>query len=399
MRGSIRERQSTSKLPQNRKPTWEIQVYIEKDHLTGKWKRHFETLRGSKADAQRRLNQLLVDLDNDRFATAPSGMTVGSYFQSWLDGYVKNHCSIATYIRYEQDIRKHIVPTFGCLKLKELTPSLIQPFYDSACRELSNKTVHNIHGVLNEGLKQAVRKSYLNNNPCERVDPPSPKTKPMRTLTQQEVEALLKAGEGSYYYPIIYTAVSSGLRQGELLALRWQDLDLDSSTISVNRSLYKAKGVCLFKDPKTAQGFRFVGMTSKLELFLRDYQMEQQELALKTGRNVLQGDLVFPSINGEPMHRGVVYQNFKRIATVAGIRNIRFHDLRHTFASLMLRSGADPKVISEALGHTSVSFTLDRYVHTTPVMQKEAMQRLNDFLPFGVPNKTQRQNNGEKQNS
>jgi integrase len=215
------------------------------------------------------------------------------------------------------------------------------------------------------------------------VDPPSPSKKAMRTLTPCEVEVLFDSAQDNYYYPVIYTAVSTGLRQAELLGLRWRDIDLDMLSISVSQVLYKRGGICVFKEPKTAHSRRRVRMTPKLALFLKDYRASREVLYLELGKIISLDDLVFISISGEPLNPSVITHNFHKMTARAGISGCRFHDLRHTFASLMLMRGAKPKVISEALGHASVAFTMDVYSHIIDGMQEDAMALLDEVLPSG----------------
>ena len=158
----------------------------------------------------------------------------------------------------------HVIPALGHIQLKQLQPQTIQAYYGKAVGKLSPRTVAKHHRLLSQALKHAVRQGYLGRNPCELVDPPSWKGKAMRTLTPSEVGILLETAEGNYYYPVFYTAVSSGLRQAELLGLRWRDIDLDMLSISVSQVLYKRRGVCVFKEPKTEHSRRRVAMTPKL---------------------------------------------------------------------------------------------------------------------------------------
>jgi integrase len=206
----------------------------------------------------------------------------------------------------------------------------------------------------------------------------------MRTLTLSEVEVLFASATGNYYYPVIYTAVSTGLRQAELLGLRWRDINVDMLSISVSQVLYKRGGICTFKEPKTAHSRRRVAMTPKLALYLREYKTERESFYQQLGRQLGLDDLVFTSVAGKPIDPGVVSHTFAKIAIQAGLRGVRFHDLRHTFASLMLLRGAKPKVISEALGHSSVAFTMDVYSHIIEGMQEDAMALLDEVLPAGV---------------
>ena len=373
MRGSIRSKGKNS---------WQLQIYtgVGPD---GNAKRYFETVRGRKGDAQKRLTELLSSLDKG--VLIPVGrLTVAEHLHNWLEGYVKTNCSQRTYDGYQSIIETHLIPALGSIQLKHLHPQAIQSYYGKSCEKLSARTVHHQHRVLSQSLKYAVRQGYLGRNPAELVDPPSPRKKTMRTLTPFEVEVLFDRAADSYYYPVFYTAVSSGLRQAELLGLRWRDIDLDMLSISVSQVLYKRRGVCQFKEPKTSHSRRRVAMTPKLALFLREYKEERESLSLHLGKLLSLDDLVFANIEGKPLDPGVLSHTFHRIAIQAGLKDVHFHTLRHTFASLMLLRGAKPKVISEALGHASVAFTMDCYSHIIEGMQEDAMALLDEVLPVGV---------------
>jgi len=373
MRGSIRSKGKNS---------WQLQIYtgVGPD---GNAKRYFETVRGRKGDAQKRLTELLSSLDKG--VLIPVGrLTVAEHLHQWLEGYVKTNCSQRTYDGYQSIIETHLIPALGSIQLKHLHPQAIQSYYGKSCEKLSARTVHHQHRVLSQSLKYAVRQGYLGRNPAELVDPPSPRKKTMRTLTPFEVEVLFDRAADSYYYPVFYTAVSSGLRQAELLGLRWRDIDLDMLSISVSQVLYKRRGVCQFKEPKTSHSRRRVAMTPKLALFLREYKEQRESLSLHLGKLLSLDDLVFANIEGKPLDPGVLSHTFHRIAIQAGLKDVHFHTLRHTFASLMLLRGAKPKVISEALGHASVAFTMDCYSHIIEGMQEDAMALLDEVLPVGV---------------
>jgi integrase len=205
----------------------------------------------------------------------------------------------------------------------------------------------------------------------------------MRTLDPTEVNALVQAAEDSYYFPVIYTALSTGLRQAEVLALRWRDLDLGIvPSVSVNRVLYRRDGNYEFHEPKTAHSRRLVEMTPKLAAFIKGYRQGREALWRDLGKDLSLDDLVFTNPRGNPICSSSLDREFGRVLSKAGLKNVRFHDLRHTFASLMLMRGAKPKVISEALGHSSVAFTMDVYSHILQGMQSEAMILLNEVLPM-----------------
>jgi len=377
MRGSIRSKGKNS---------WQLQIYTGTGP-DGKRRRHFETVRGLKGDAQIRLTELLFSLDKGVY-TPLGRLTLAEHLHNWLGGYVQSNCSPHTLENYKGFIENHVIPALGHIQLKHLHPQAIQQMCGQARERLSAHTVHHLYRMLSQSLKYAVRQGYLGRNPCELVDAPRWKRKDMRSLTPGEVEVLLDTAADNRYYPVIYTAVSSGLRKAELLGLRWRDIDLDLLSISVSQVLYVHRGgIYEFKEPKTSHSRRRVAMTPKLALYLREYRAERESLCWHLGQPLDLDSLVFGNIDGSPMSPDTLSHTFAKIARKAGLAGTRFHDLRHTFASLAFLRGAKPKVISEALGHASVAFTMDTYSHIIEGMQEEAMALLDEVLPAGVSQK------------
>jgi len=376
MKGSIRQRS---------KGSWEICLDAGRDPATGKRLRHFESVKGTKKDAQKRLHELLLSVDQGSFIK-PKRITLGEWLDDWLSGYVKTNCSSRTLDGYQSIVRRHLIPNLGMIPLAQVQPQHIQRCYGALLETgvsgqgLSARTVLHIHRVLSEALNCAIRQGVLIRNPAQFVDPPRARKPKMNTLTPEEVARLFSMAKDMPYYPIIYTAVKTGLRQAELLGLRWRDLDLDLASLSVTQVLYKRKGICQFKEPKSRHSRRRLDLTPSLALFLRKYRTGRQAERLLLGKPLSEDDLVFGNINGNPMDPGTLTHNFARIARRAGLAGTRFHDLRHTFASLMLLAGIHPKIVSEALGHSSVAFTLDTYSHVVPSIQKAAAKRLDEIL-------------------
>ncbi len=306
---------------------------------------------------------------------------MAEHLNQWLNGYVAINCSQRTLDGYQTIIERHLIPALGHVQLKRLDYQAIERYYGKA-REipLSPRTVHHQHRVLSEALKYACRHGIIAHNPCELIDIKGSLKqikRKMRTLIPAEVEVVLETASGTQYYPVYYTAVSTGLRQAELLDLTWRDIDLDFPSISVRQVLYIRKGVYQLKEPKTEHSRRRVDMTPKLACFLREYRAERESLYRSLGKELTLNDLVFASVEGKPIDGRVMSHAFGRMVKKVNLAGVRFHDLRHTFASLMLQRGAKPKVISEALGHSSVAFTMDVYSHIIEGMQANAMTLLD----------------------
>ena len=301
---------------------------------------------------------------------------------------------LGLYDGYHTIIRRHLIPNLGMIPLSQVQPQHIQQYYAHALSEagsdgkgLSARSVLHIHRVLFQALHYAVRQGLLIRNPAQLVDPPRAKKSKMKTLTPQEFSMLLNVAQDTRYYPIIHTAVKTGLRQAELLGLRWRDLDLPLASLSVTQVLYKRKGVCQFKEPKTGHSRRRLNLPPSLALFLRQYKAKRGAESLLFGKPLMEDDLVFGNVDGAAMDPGTLTHNFARIAQRAGLPGTRFHDLRHTFASLMLLADIHSKVVSEMLGHSSVAFTLDGYSHVVPGLQEAAGKRLDEvLLPSEVRN-------------
>ena len=377
MQGSVRRRS---------KGSWEVCLDVGTD-ATGKRIRHFESVKGTKKAAQQRLAELLVSIEQGSYVK-PKRISLGEWLNEWLNGYVKTNCSPRTLDGYQSILERHLIPNLGMIPLSQVQPQHIQQYYARALSDgrtdgkgaLSSRSVLHIHRVLFQALNYAVRQGLLIRNPAQLVDPPRAKKSKMKTLIPQEVSMLLNVAQDTHYYPIIHTAVKTGLRQAELLGLRWRDLDLDLVSLSVTQVLYKRRGICQFKEPKSEHSRRRLGLSPSLALFLREYRTERETECLLLGKLLSEDDLVFGNVDGTPMDPGTLTHTFARIARRAGLPGTRFHDLRHTFASLMLLAGIHPKIVSEALGHSSVAFTLDVYSHLVPGLQEAAGKRLDEIL-------------------
>lgn len=374
MRGGIR--------PQG-KNSWQIQVYTGATRLDGRPERRFVTVHGRRSDAEKKKAELLAALSKG-VPVPVNRLTVKELMYGWLEGYAKTRCSPRTVEGYKSIIDHHLVPAFGHLQLKDLQAPVIQAYYGRACDRLSKRTVHYHHRLLSEILKYAVRQGILGRNPCEFVDPPSPRGKKMRTMTPDEVEHLLGIASRSPYYPVIYTALNTGMRQAELLGLTWRAIDLVGCSISVSQALYKRRGTCEFREPKTPHSRRCIPMTPKLALFLKSYKSQREGWYSLLGSTLSPDDLVFATERGKPIDPSVVSSAFHKLVKQAGLEGVRFHDCRHTFASLMLLRGVSPKVVSEMLGHASAAFTMDTYQHIINGMQQDAVAQLDAVLPAGV---------------
>jgi integrase len=310
------------------------------------------------------------------------GLKLGEYLSRWLEDSVKDTVRNTTYARYEQISRTHIVPMLGSVKLKTLSPTHVRSLYKEKLSSLSPRTVQYIHVTLHKALKQAVNDGLIPRNATEAVKPPQVRRKEIRPLTPEQVKVLLDAASGDRLEALYTLAVHTGLRQGEILGLKWEDVDLESGSLHVKRTLTTARGGPRLAAPKTKGSRRRVSLTKGAVDALRAHLARQREEIDRAG-SLWQGNgLVFASVTGRPLDRhDLTTRQFKPLLECAGLpRETRFHDLRHTCATLLLTKNVNPKVVSEMLGHSSIAITLDTYSHVLPNMQDSAARALEEVL-------------------
>jgi len=319
-------------------------------------------------------------------------MTVADLLQRWLVDYAEERVAGRTLQRYEGTIRNHLIPAFGALALQDLQPAAIQAYYRRMQRSgglegkaLSPATVLQHHSILRCALSRAVRWGLLAANPADRADPPRVQAQCIRVLDEEETRKLLRALRGRTVYAPTLLAVGTGMRRGEILALRWSEVDLERGELAVVRSLEQTRHGLIFKAPKTRRSRRRIALPGFVVRGLRDHR-EHPPTPRCAGRSTaVDHGLVFPRADGSPWPPDSFSAEFARQLRLAGQPRIRFHDLRHTHASQLLRLGVHPKVVSERLGHASVGITLDTYSHLLPGMQAEAAARIEGTLGAGLP--------------
>ncbi len=309
---------------------------------------------------------------------APTDLTVAEFLGGMHDAAVKHSVKRRTYESYRCIVNRHIVPVLGGVKLADLTPRRVQGFYgDKLMSGLSSKTVTNIHTTLHRALKLAVDWELLSRNVCDSVSLPRRETPEVRPLNRDQAKALLDAAEGDRLHALYVLAVTSGMRQGELLGLFWSDLDLAARKVRVRRALVTGYGQT-YEPPKTKRSRRSIALTKKATGALLEHRERQRAAGLP-----VQGETpVFTNLVGKPLHpKNLVDRSFKPLLRKAGLPNTTFHAAtRHTAASLMLTEGVHPKVVQEMLGHSTITITLDTYSHLLDGMGGTGASALDDAL-------------------
>jgi integrase len=309
-------------------------------------------------------------------------VAVGEYLDSWLNGSVRGSVRQSTVDRYEIAVRVHIKPALGRLKLKKLTPAHLAGFYqDRLAAGFAPASVNKLHVTLHKALDQAVRWRMVPRNVAEAVSAPRPAPPEMRTLSAQETRRMLEAARGDRLEALYVLAVHTGMRQGELLALKWQDVDLENAKVSVRRTITVSKGRILLGESKTKKSRRTISLSDAAVRTLRHHLACQMEEIGRLGDLYKDGGLVFTSGVGTIINpTNLRKRSFAALLQRANLPKIRFHDLRHTCATLLLSRNVHPKYVQELLGHANIAITLDTYSHVIPGMGDQAARAMDDVL-------------------
>lgn len=357
MRGHVRKRSAGS---------WTVEVSGGFDDA-GRRVRITETIRGTERDAQRTLTRLLRDVDEGKVARAGAG-TFGSYLTDrWLP-HMRSRVREETWSRYESLVRIQIVPRCGRVRLAKLRPHHLQATLDGMLEDgAAPASVVKAHIVMASSLKQAVRWQLLTTNPAAGVSPPRAERPKLRIPTPEEMRKLIEAADGTPWALSVLLAATTGVRRGEVVALRWPDLDLEAGTLAVSRG-------------KTSTARRTIALPPSTVVALKRHRKDQNERRLLCGEAWQETDLVVDRGDGGSVHPVSVSHGFAVIAERVGLPDVRLHDLRHGFASALLKAGVNVKVVSEALGHSRTAFTMDVYAHVLPGMGEQVASAIESAL-------------------
>lgn len=371
--------------------TWQCQVTVGRDD-SGKFVR--KTLYGSTREIVRtRMHEILMKVQTKSYIE-PSKITLGQWLDTWLNVYMKNALRQTTWNSYEVQVRVNIKPVLGGVKLIDLTTTHLQRLYNFKLETISPRSVRYIHQVINGALEQAIKEKIIESNPATAVRLPRLVKKEMKVLDktaltkflliakQETTKARERKGTSSYsFYTAYLLEIATGLRRGELLALRWSDIDFVSSMIKICRQLVRVKGAYVFSETKTELSKRKIVVPKAVLNELLAYRTIQQNHISIYAEIYEDNDLIFCTKVGKPIDPKNFVRNFKGILKKCGLdESIRFHDMRHTFAVMSLSEGVDVKTLQENLGHHSPAFTMEVYGHNTSEMKYGAAEKLAGLI-------------------
>jgi integrase len=374
--------------------TFDLVINLGRDE-NGLRHNRWERYHGKKGDAEARLAELIHQHETGALVDSKKA-TVAAFLTDWLKNYASNRVSGLTFQRYSILIKKSIIPTLGTTLLAKLQPTHLQALYTRLMENgrtigkggLSASTVRQVHAVLHKALRCAVKWGFLPRNIADAVEAPRPRPKEATVPTPAEIAnllAYLQTADPDLRTPTL-VAAATGMRRGELLALTWANVDLERGSISVTQSLEEtlANGVVV-KQPKTASSRRTVAVPAMVAEALRSHSAAQAARKLAMGAGYKDIDFVFADLDGSMLVPSLFSKRFKRSTNKCKLP-IRFHDLRHACATMLLRQGVHPKIVSERLGHSTIGITLNLYSHVTPDMQRDAAEQLDNVLRLAIRN-------------
>ncbi len=362
---------------------WRVETYVGKDP-SGRYIRRSRTIYGTLADAKR----LEVELLSTR-TVGPSrkgSPTVSEFLDHWLAATnVARQPSTQTTYKHQL---KHVADVLGRVKLDRLTPEQVQTMYAQLAPTMSPRYLRDIHRTFTSALKTAVIWGLIAQNPCKTAVLPRVPKRAITALDRDQTHDLFRAAAGTNLECLVVVAATTGARQGELLALTWNDIDLPGGVLAIRRSLQRVPGGTRFSTPKTDSSQRKVLLTPDTVDSLRQHRSRQLEHRMRLGRAYHDYDLVFPTATGEPRDPTALRNAWLQILRKAGLefidgRRFRFHDLRHTHASQLLEQGVPVPVVSERLGHANPSITLETYSHVIRGAQERAVELYGNWLRDG----------------
>ena len=389
----------------SRRGKGEGSIYYDKKN--DRWVGSFHTQDGKRryvygkieAEAREKLRAAQYAEKQGILATGPQ-QTVKQFLEYWLEEVHKPAIRTSSYVHYRALLDKHIFPALGHIRVQRLTIQQVESFYAQLAKKgLSSKSIRDIHGVLRKALAHAVYLNLVSRNVCDIVKKSLPRKEKyeFHVLTKEQARRLLDQVQGDRLEALIVLAITTGMRRGELVALRWSDVHLQEGYLQVNRSARrtaKAHGGILITEPKTASSRRKIVLSSFLIDVLTQHRAKQEKERQTVGSTWQEHGLVFCNRRGGILNPDSLRKWFQGKLVQAGLPSMRFHDLRHSAATLLLEMGVHVKVVSELLGHSTITTTLDIYSHVLPSIQRDAIDKLSNMFDDAGTSKQDGDNQG-----
>lgn len=372
--GSIRVRENKNGR------SYQITVEGDRDPLTGKRNRKYKTVRGTKKQAELVRRKMIEEMESGDIVVA-SAMKVKDWMEEWVSNYVPN-IEATTRVGYNERIRNSINPYLGEIPLKTLKPLFVQKWVNTLHNErgLKPKTIKNAFLNLKAALDKAVLLGMIPRNPCIGVELPKMQKYQGKYYNKEELKIMLDAAKDTDIYMIVLLAAYVGFRRGELVALTWDDIDFEKKVISVRNNTVLADGNVITKQPKSVAGIRDITVGDNIIAELKKAQIEYKKRKLAMGRRFIDSNLVICREDGKGYRPDSITQKWRRFIISNNLKDIRFHDLRHSCATAMIEAGIDPKTVQQRMGHADISVTMNIYAHCTKTMDEKAAELMDNII-------------------
>jgi integrase len=343
-----------------------------------------QTVYGRNPDVVQAKIQQLREARENGLLLASANAKTGDFLTQWLEDTARPSIRPRTYECYELNVRR-LLPLIGFIRLGSLSPAHIQSAYGKLLKgSLAARSVRQAHVVLHRALRQAMHWGMIPRNPADAVSLPRPERRELRVLNEDQLRHLIQGTQGERLHPLWVLLATTGLRLGEALGLKWDDLDPKSGRLTVQRALQRQRGAGLvFTEPKTGKSRRTVHLAPSTIRTLIEHRQRQIEERLSKGPAWWDFNLIFCTEEGRPFESGQVSWRFHKALTRIGLPQMRLHDLRHTAATQLLTRGVHPKVVQELLGHSTITLTLDTYSHVSPALHAQVAQQMESL--FSIP--------------
>ena len=360
---------------------WTFRVYVGKNLATGKRRQIYRGGFRTKKAAELAKAEFIAQVKKNGYFT-PNHEKFDVFINNWLETVYKNEVQPTTFERTTSIVNHHLLPAFAITQVSNIKTFDVQQFLANKISEgLSPSYIKIMRNILSKAFQTAIDWELTNKNPMERVKGPSIERKKKDVWSIEEVKKFLNQCDDLRWKIAFLIALHTGMRRGEILALKWKNVDFDKQSIKVKETLAYTKELGLFfKAPKTATSVREVIVSDILLDLLKELKLEQEKLEFRMGTSYHPYDLLISTIDGKPIHPRNLVRKFKQLIQKAELKEIAFHDLRHTNATLLMKQGVNPKIVSERLGHANVGITLDIYSHVDLEMQRESVIKLQEIL-------------------
>lgn len=358
---------------------YQITVDGGRDPLTGKRNRVFRNVKGSKRDANAVMHRLIAEMEQGK-VVKKSNKSVAEWMEEWLSLYLPN-IEETTRVGYKTKIKCYIIPAIGHIQIGSLRAEHVQKMVnDMMARNLSPKNIRDAYNNINAAMKKAVVLRYIAYNPCEGVVLPKLKKYRAQVYDQKLIHQLLDMTRGTDLYLPVFLCVTVGLRRGEMLALRWDDIDFYNKLLKVRHNMVRGEKGYIIKAPKSEAGIRDIAIGDEVLEELRLARSQYLSDAFSYGPGFQNLGFVVRQADGSPYKPDSMTQKWERFLEESGLPKIRLHDLRHSNATALIQAGVNPRVVQQRLGHSDVSITLNTYTHVLPEMDAAAAEKIDTIL-------------------